>query len=62
MSALNHLLIHEWLQQWDNIGIYYKDGLMDDHWRPIYSMCSVCEKNLQYDIIIKFENLEKEEG
>jgi hypothetical protein len=35
---------------------------MDDHWRPIYSLCSVCEENLQYDVIIKFENLSKEEG
>ena len=34
---------------------------MDDHWRPIYTMCSVCQENLQYDVIIKFENLDTEE-
>ena len=36
-------------------------GLMDEHWMPMSEMCSVCSPEIEYDFIIKFENLAEEE-
>ena len=34
---------------------------MDEHWMPMSEMCSVCSPEIEYDFIIKFENLAEEE-
>ena len=34
---------------------------MDDHWRPISDLCSLCSKGLNYNVIIKYENMAAEE-
>ncbi|XP_077983214.1 carbohydrate sulfotransferase 14-like [Glandiceps talaboti] len=35
-----------------------RTSAFDHHWRPIYQLCSVCD--IEYDVIGKFENLDKE--
>ncbi|XP_077983215.1 carbohydrate sulfotransferase 11-like [Glandiceps talaboti] len=35
-----------------------RTSAFDHHWRPIYQLCSVCD--IAYDLIGKFENLDKE--
>ena len=40
---------------------YLKQAVwMDEHWKPIYSLCSVCAVN--YDYVFKMEDLEREES
>ncbi len=34
---------------------------MDEHWMPVSEMCSMCSPEIEYDFIIKFENLAEEE-
>ena len=34
---------------------------MDEHWRPIFEMCSPCSRIVEYDFIIKLENLDLEQ-
>ena len=36
-------------------------GLMDEHWMPIHELCSVCAKEMDYDFVVKFEQLAAEE-
>ena len=36
-------------------------GLMDEHWMPIHELCSVCAKEMDYDFVVKFEQLAEEE-
>ncbi|TRY77323.1 hypothetical protein TCAL_13640 [Tigriopus californicus] len=44
---------------WEFIQAVLRDGLMDPHWHPISSWCGLC--HLQFDFVIKFENLREEE-
>jgi len=37
-------------------------GSYDEHWRPASLYCSVCSKTLEYNHILYFENIEKEES
>ena len=46
---------------WEFIAAVLENGLMDEHWKPVIDMCSVCAKGMQFDFIIKFENLAAEE-
>ena len=46
---------------WEFIAAVLETGLMDEHWKPVIDLCSVCAKKLQFDFIIKFENLAAEE-
>ena len=34
---------------------------MDEHWMPIHELCSVCAKEMDYDFVVKFEQLAAEE-
>ena len=36
-------------------------GLMDEHWRPIFEMCAPCSRQVEYNFIIKLENLALEQ-
>ena len=36
-------------------------GLMDEHWRPMFEMCALCSPQIEYDFIIKLENLDLEQ-
>ena len=36
-------------------------GLMDEHWMPIHELCSVCAVEMDYDFVVKFEQLAAEE-
>ena len=36
-------------------------GLMDEHWMPIHELCSVCAEEMDYDFVVKFEQLAAEE-
>jgi len=44
---------------WEFVMAVLNDKLMDDHWRPMVDLCSVC--GIRYDFLIKFENLAEEE-
>ncbi len=41
--------------------VIFKGGTNNEHWRPTNKLCSLCSKPVDFDIIIKFENLEQEE-
>lgn len=36
-------------------------GLMDEHWMPAHQLCSLCSQAIQYDFVIKYENLKMEQ-
>lgn len=44
---------------WEFIQAVLRDGLLDPHWHPISDWCGLC--HLQFDFVIKFENLRDEE-
>ena len=35
------------------------DHVMDDHWRPVATQCSLCQ--LKFDFVLKVENIREEE-
>ena len=35
---------------------------LDSHWFPVSLQCGLCSRELQYDLIIKLENLHEEWG
>jgi len=44
---------------WEFVMAVLNDQLLDDHWRPMLDLCSVC--GIEYDFLIKFEHLSREE-
>ncbi|XP_023332202.1 carbohydrate sulfotransferase 14 [Eurytemora carolleeae] len=46
---------------WEFVTAIIEDELMDDHWMPISDLCSFCRKGLNYNVIIKYENMAAEE-
>lgn len=46
---------------WEFITAVLETGLVNEHWRPITESCSLCAKDLVYDVILKFENLNPEQ-
>ena len=43
------------------MSLFVIKGLMDEHWRPIFEMCAPCSRQVEYDFIIKLENLDLEQ-
>ena len=46
---------------WEFVKAVLDNGLMDEHWKPIIDLCSACAHGMQFDFVIKFENLAEEE-
>ena len=46
---------------WEFVAAVLKTGLMDEHWKPILDLCSMCAEGMEFDFIIKFEFLSEEE-
>ena len=44
---------------WEFVTAVLEDGIMDEHWEPMVSLCSVC--GMSYDYVLRFEQLEEEE-
>ena len=46
---------------WEFVTAVLEGGLSNEHWRPIAESCSLCARELAYDVILKFENLTPEQ-
>ena len=46
---------------WEFVKAVLDTGLMDEHWKPVITLCSVCAEGMKFDFVIKFENLAEEE-
>ncbi len=48
---------------WEFVQAVLRQNLLDDHWRPVASLCSLCNReDFAYDFVLRFENLAEEEG
>ena len=46
---------------WEFVKAVLDTGLMDEHWKPVITLCSACAEGMKFDFVIKFENLAEEE-
>ena len=44
---------------WEFVQAILQQNLMDEHWSPIFDSCSLC--SVEYDFVLKFENLSLEQ-
>ena len=46
---------------WEFVTALLKTGIVDEHWKPVLNLCSMCAQGLDFDFVIKFEHLAEEE-